>query len=102
MQQLSGRVDILEEHAVIKLNLVFSEAHFLAQAKQFVEQQSWPISVTEQGADWQVLGFYLGPQLWWWRFDGLSESTWFECANSEHFQASYPSLLAALKHASFS
>ncbi|GDY27352.1 hypothetical protein AHAT_32420 [Agarivorans sp. Toyoura001] len=101
MQQLTPLFEVLEEHGVIKLNHLFEEQQFLAQAQDFIEQQAWPISFAEQGADWLVLGFYLEQQLWWWRFDALTESAWFECANSEHFQASCTPLLAVLKHASF-
>lgn len=101
MQQLAGGIEVLAEHAVITISKSFTESQFLASAEQFVKQQQWQQAFIEQGADWQVLGFYIDQQLWWFRYDALSQGAWFECANSEHFQASYAPLLAALNHANF-
>jgi hypothetical protein len=101
MQQLDEVYTVLAEFAVVKLNRSFSEEQFLALAQGFVEQQAWPIAFMEQGADWQVLGFYLEQQLWWWRYDALSQSAWFECANSEAFSSACASLLSSLKRAKF-
>lgn len=101
MQQLDAAYTVLAEFAVVKLNRCVDEEQFLPLAQAFVEQQAWPIAFEEQGADWQVLGFYIERQLWWWRYDGLSQSAWFECANSDAFSAGCTSLLASLKHAKF-
>ncbi|GAB1622481.1 hypothetical protein AAOGI_25310 [Agarivorans albus] len=101
MQQLANGVEILSEHSVVTIAKQFSESQFLASAQQFVKQQQWQQVFVEQGADWQVLGFYIEQQLWWFRYDALSQGAWFECANSEHFHTSSAPLLAALNHANF-
>lgn len=101
MQQLSVSYTLMPEFAVVQLSCSFDEEQFLPLAKAFIEQQAWPISFIEQGADWQAIGFYLEQQLWWWRYDGLSQSAWFECANSDAFTSACAKLVAVLKHAKF-
>ncbi len=101
MQQLSSAYTVLAEFAVVQLSRSFDEEQFLPLAQAFIQQQAWPISFIEQGADWQALGFYLEQQLWWWRYDGLSQSAWFECANIDAFSAGCTRLLASLNHANF-
>ncbi|WP_432455467.1 hypothetical protein ACRRS0_08420 [Agarivorans sp. QJM3NY_29] len=99
MQQLIKAYQILSEHGAINLQHQLTEQNFMAFARQFIEQHGWAESFNEQGADWQVLGFYLEQQLWWWRYDLLSDSCWFECANLLQFPASCAPLLVALEHA---